>query len=176
MANPLLRLCDLMYNPRMQKGLLILILLLFFPGVTYAHPGRTDGNGGHTCRTNCEKWGESYGGYHYHNGGTSAPPVQQVAPAPVITTAPEIVAPEPVINTPKPVLPTPTSKPTSKPTVKPTQKPALKPSVSPSPVSTPSATPNITAAESSSASKLNTTKRPKKSSGFFSWFWNSFRK
>ncbi|WP_420849654.1 YHYH domain-containing protein [Peribacillus tepidiphilus] len=36
-----------------------------------AHPGRTDGNGGHTCRTNCEKWGLDYGEYHYHNGGSS---------------------------------------------------------------------------------------------------------
>ncbi|MEK4749313.1 YHYH domain-containing protein [Niallia sp. FSL W8-0177] len=36
-----------------------------------AHPGRTDANGGHTCRTNCEKWGLSYGEYHYHNGGSS---------------------------------------------------------------------------------------------------------
>ena len=26
-----------------------------------AHPGRTDGNGCHTCRTNCEKWGLAYG-------------------------------------------------------------------------------------------------------------------
>ncbi|WP_059051886.1 copper amine oxidase N-terminal domain-containing protein [Paenibacillus senegalimassiliensis] len=36
-----------------------------------AHPGRTDSNGGHTCRTNCEKWGLEYGEYHYHNGGSS---------------------------------------------------------------------------------------------------------
>lgn len=35
----------------------------------WAHPGRTDANGGHTCRTNCEKWGLQYGEYHYHNGG-----------------------------------------------------------------------------------------------------------
>ncbi|AZS15107.1 copper amine oxidase N-terminal domain-containing protein [Paenibacillus lutimineralis] len=37
-----------------------------------AHPGRTDANGGHTCRTNCEKWGLEYGEYHYHNGGGSS--------------------------------------------------------------------------------------------------------
>lgn len=36
-----------------------------------AHPGRTDSKGGHTCRTNCEKWGLEYGEYHYHNGGSS---------------------------------------------------------------------------------------------------------
>lgn len=39
----------------------------------YAHPGRTDSNGGHTCRTNCtERWGLEYGEYHYHNGGSSS--------------------------------------------------------------------------------------------------------
>ncbi|MEI7026517.1 YHYH domain-containing protein [Paenibacillus sp. y28] len=37
-----------------------------------AHPGRTDAKGGHTCRTNCEKWGLEYGEYHYHNGGGSS--------------------------------------------------------------------------------------------------------
>lgn len=37
-----------------------------------AHPGRTDGNGCHTCRTNCEKWGLAYGEYHCHNGNSSA--------------------------------------------------------------------------------------------------------
>ncbi|MGJ7922004.1 YHYH domain-containing protein [Neobacillus sp. LXY-4] len=36
-----------------------------------AHPGRTDSNGGHTCRTNCGDWGLSSGEYHYHNGGGS---------------------------------------------------------------------------------------------------------
>lgn len=37
----------------------------------YAHPGRTDSNGCHTCRTNCEKWGLSYGQYHCHNSGSN---------------------------------------------------------------------------------------------------------
>lgn len=37
--------------------------------VAEAHPGRTDANGGHYCRTNCEQWGLGYGEYHYHNGG-----------------------------------------------------------------------------------------------------------
>ncbi|MBB6021453.1 hypothetical protein HNR77_002548 [Paenibacillus sp. JGP012] len=37
-----------------------------------AHPGRTDANGGHTCWTNCAKWGLEYGEYHYHNGGKSS--------------------------------------------------------------------------------------------------------
>ena len=37
------------------------IALLVAPISAYAHPGRTDANGGHTCRTNCEKWGLQYG-------------------------------------------------------------------------------------------------------------------
>lgn len=31
-----------------------------------AHPGRTDSSGCHSCRTNCEAWGLSYGEYHCH--------------------------------------------------------------------------------------------------------------
>lgn len=53
-----------------------------------AHPGGTDGNGCHTCRTNCvERWGISYGYYHRHN------PVRgcfstQPAPAPTVSLSP----------------------------------------------------------------------------------------
>ncbi|QDX93721.1 YHYH domain-containing protein [Brevibacillus laterosporus] len=60
----------------MKKALLFLLFvtMLAIPfQQTSAHPGRTDKNGGHTCRTNCEKWGLSYGEYHYHNGGGSSP-------------------------------------------------------------------------------------------------------
>lgn len=46
--------------------------LCFLSANALAHPGRTDKNGGHTCRTNCEKWGLRYGQYHYHNGGASS--------------------------------------------------------------------------------------------------------
>ncbi|MYI82137.1 MAG: YHYH domain-containing protein, partial [Chloroflexi bacterium] len=37
------------------------------PAFVEAHPGGTDGNGCHTCRTNCARWGISYGYYHRHN-------------------------------------------------------------------------------------------------------------
>jgi len=47
-------------------------LTLLLPSITNAHPGNTDSNGGHTCRTNCEKWGLEYGEYHYHNEGGSS--------------------------------------------------------------------------------------------------------
>src|SRR5699024_3699369 len=56
----------------MKKFFIITIALfisyVFFPSlIADAHPGRTDANGGHICRTNCEKWGLEYGEYHYHD-------------------------------------------------------------------------------------------------------------
>lgn len=36
-----------------------------------AHPGRTDGSGCHTCRTNCSKYGLQNGEYHCHNGSSN---------------------------------------------------------------------------------------------------------
>lgn len=50
-----------------MKYLLTAFLILLFPIVTFAHPGRTDAKGGHTCKTNCENWGLKYGQYHFHN-------------------------------------------------------------------------------------------------------------
>jgi hypothetical protein len=54
-----------------KVSLIMTVLMMFFAAsnTVNAHPGRTDANGGHTCRTNCEKWGLKYGEYHYHNGG-----------------------------------------------------------------------------------------------------------
>lgn len=53
-----------------KASLLLMVMILFFLSYTAeAHPGRTDSSGGHTCRTNCGKWGLSTGEYHYHNGG-----------------------------------------------------------------------------------------------------------
>ena len=43
--------------------------------------GRTDANGGHTCRTNCEKWGLQYGEYHYHNKPASSSGATSPAPS-----------------------------------------------------------------------------------------------
>lgn len=50
----------------------IISIFLISSSVVSAHPGRTDKNGGHTCRTNCENWGLEQGEYHYHNGGTTS--------------------------------------------------------------------------------------------------------
>ncbi|MFA6391631.1 MAG: YHYH domain-containing protein [Patescibacteria group bacterium] len=52
----------------MKKKLLIFLLVLFLSSsnVAFAHPGRTDSNGGHVCRTNCASWGLKTGQYHKH--------------------------------------------------------------------------------------------------------------
>lgn len=82
---------------KIYSGILCLMLVFFTGALAEAHPGRTDANGGHTCRTNCEKWGLEYGEYHYHNGGkssgsgsssntSSSSSAKSVAPAPVEST------------------------------------------------------------------------------------------
>ena len=49
-----------------------LLLIIILGGISviiipiFAHPGRTDSSGCHTCRTNCPSWGLSYGEYHCH--------------------------------------------------------------------------------------------------------------
>lgn len=67
-----------------------------------AHPGRTDGNGGHYCRTNCAKWGLENGEYHYHNGGgasnskpaATAKPTTKPTTKPTPTPAPALLMPK----------------------------------------------------------------------------------
>lgn len=61
------------------------MFLLILPLETLAHPGNTDGSGGHTCRTNCEKWGLGYGEYHYHGGGPPVTPATSPEPTEVVT-------------------------------------------------------------------------------------------
>jgi hypothetical protein len=43
------------------------LIIFVLPISAFAHPGRTDSSGCHTCKTNCEQWGLSYGEYHCHN-------------------------------------------------------------------------------------------------------------
>ncbi len=57
---------------RISKVASIIVVLLMAITPISAHPGRTDANGGHYCRTNCAKWGLRDGEYHYHNGGGSS--------------------------------------------------------------------------------------------------------
>jgi competence protein ComEC len=54
--------------------LLSVIAVMLSATSVVAHPGRTDKDGGHTCRTNCEKWGLKEGEYHYHNDGSTPAP------------------------------------------------------------------------------------------------------
>lgn len=78
----------------MRLKIIAFIVLFFVLSTTQvsAHPGRTDASGGHTCRTNCEKWGYGYGEYHTHgtpnnSAGTSAitkPVYPTNTPTPVI--------------------------------------------------------------------------------------------
>ncbi len=83
--------------------LVIVGSLLGSATITKAHPGGTDGNGCHTCRTNCtERWGIPYGYYHRHYPVRSCfaslepvepiepiQPIQPIIPIrPVIPTSP----------------------------------------------------------------------------------------
>ncbi len=75
-------------------GVLACCFLLLLPYTASAHPGRTDSNGGHTCRTNCAKWGLKNGEYHYHNGGSSgtsrsSSSTSKPAPTKSVTATPE---------------------------------------------------------------------------------------
>ena len=57
---------------RKIKGLIMIMIVILSPLHVEAHPGRTDSNGCHTCRTNCAKWGLSYGQYHCHGKTNSS--------------------------------------------------------------------------------------------------------
>ncbi|QZN77674.1 copper amine oxidase N-terminal domain-containing protein [Paenibacillus sp. DR312] len=59
-------------NKKRVFATLVSVSLLLNASTVLAHPGRTDAYGGHTCWTNCTKWGLEYGEYHYHNGGSSS--------------------------------------------------------------------------------------------------------
>lgn len=62
----------------MKKLGYLVIAYLLFPSVIFAHPGRTDSSGCHTCRTNCAKWGLSTGEYHCHQAKTLPQPIEPV--------------------------------------------------------------------------------------------------
>lgn len=48
----------------------ITISTLMLPTIVFAHPGRTDSSGCHTCKTNCSSWGLEDYEYHCHSGNT----------------------------------------------------------------------------------------------------------
>lgn len=55
---------------KIKNNILFLVCFMFLmlPSFALAHPGRTDGNGCHYCRTNCSKWGLKNNEYHCHGG------------------------------------------------------------------------------------------------------------
>jgi hypothetical protein len=56
----------------------VLIVNLFFTVPVFAHPGRTDSYGCHTCRTNCAKWGLERDEYHCHNAKALPQPKEPI--------------------------------------------------------------------------------------------------
>ncbi|MFZ2072408.1 MAG: YHYH domain-containing protein [Minisyncoccia bacterium] len=63
----------------MKKIIFSLIISAFIiPSISFAHPGRTDSSGCHTCRTNCPSWGLSTGEYHCHRSKGVAQPIEPI--------------------------------------------------------------------------------------------------
>jgi len=58
--------------------LIIFVGIIFLVKPTFAHPGRTDSSGCHTCRTNCSSWGLSYGEYHCHRAKALPQPEEPI--------------------------------------------------------------------------------------------------
>ncbi|MEE0896246.1 MAG: YHYH domain-containing protein [Acutalibacteraceae bacterium] len=77
----------------MKKYISILMVLCSLTWIiAFAHPGRTDSNGGHWVRT--EGWGYEVGTYHYHNNGYSenayTPPA--ITPQPPTSESPPVAS------------------------------------------------------------------------------------
>jgi len=53
---------------------LLVFLVLLFPPVVFAHPGRTAADGCHYCRTNCDYWGVPWNVRHCHGGTVQITP------------------------------------------------------------------------------------------------------
>lgn len=51
----------------MKRLAIVMTLILVLALDITAHPGRTDANGCHYCRTNCEQYGLQQDEYHCHN-------------------------------------------------------------------------------------------------------------
>ena len=60
--------------------LLFLTVNMVLPSTILAHPGARDPDGGHYCRTNCDKYGVPWNERHFHNGSSSSPNVDKSKP------------------------------------------------------------------------------------------------
>ena len=172
---------------KMKFGVIIVCLLLFifYPTVSFAHPGRTASDGCHYCRTNCAKWGEVENARHCHGGGSvPQPPVEQVLPPPttiptrVPTRRPTVIPtkkPLPTViptSTPKPTsIPVPTGEPTVVVTETPTSIPTLVLIPTETPISppTPTTQPNTLGLSDTANAKVIQNKNI--FSRFFSWLF-----
>lgn len=82
-------------NQLMQIIIISLVLVFSsWPLTAQAHPGGLDESGGHTCRTNCDRWGRAYGEYHYHGGNqtTHRIPRAQVSPEEIEAKGRRVIA------------------------------------------------------------------------------------
>ncbi len=62
----------------MKRLILVLAILFLLPAFISAHPGRTDKDGCHVCRTNCEKWGVPRGEKHCHKKKSAPTPISGI--------------------------------------------------------------------------------------------------
>jgi hypothetical protein len=142
---------------------LVVITLLYFGavGIAEAHPGRTDANGCHTCRTNCSSWGLSDGEYHCHGGGSSSGGStggSYTAPVQETVQTQEMV-----------VIPTNTPVPLRLPTRIPTRVPTKRLTPTPTVAASPTVTLTPTIQPTRKAQPLKASVSPQKQQGFFDW-------
>ena len=142
------------------------------PVPVYAHPGRTDSSGGHTCRTNCARWGYGQGEYHSHGGGgSSGGSSESTNTAPVIESN-QSGSRQRFMEYRNTVLTgTPTNIPTRGPTRRPTQMPT--PTVTLTPL--PTATPSLTPTQKKKARPIQAATQAPQQQGFFDWVIGLFR-
>lgn len=77
-----------------------LLIGLFLPISVFAHPGRTDASGCHTCRTNCPSWGLSTGEYHCHRAKALPQPLEPIKSTKGVDGSAGYTAPAPEYKTP----------------------------------------------------------------------------
>lgn len=86
----------------MKRAVLILSMVAMIPSAVWAHPGRTDSYGCHTCRTNCTKWGLDYGEYHCHRAKALPQPLEPIKSHKSTTSTNGYTTPAPEYKIPAP--------------------------------------------------------------------------